>query len=232
MPRISRLPVLMVAMMLAAAFASSAMAQAPEGSRRGADRGASRSSLIGLLRSEQVQKELKLTDEQLAKVREVSEALGTEMREQFAAVRAIDDREQQRAKMNELRDEFDSKAREKLRDVLSREQMMRLYQVRMQVRPVVDSLDSRFVAGRLKLTDDQKAKLAEVGKEVQAKLSELYGQMRDASEQQRSELFQKFRNIRSEGDEKALGVLTDEQKKAFEEMKGEKIELEMRRSRG
>ena len=208
------------------------MAQAPEGSRRGADRGASRSSLIGLLRSEQVQKELKLTDEQLAKVREVSEALGTEMREQFAAVRAIDDREQQRAKMNELRDEFDSKAREKLRDVLSREQMMRLYQVRMQVRPVVDSLDSRFVAGRLKLTDDQKAKLAEVGKEVQAKLSELYGQMRDASEQQRSELFQKFRNIRSEGDEKALGVLTDEQKKAFEEMKGEKIELEMRRSRG
>ena len=63
-------------------------------------------------------------------------------------------------------------------------------------------------------------------------MSEMYGKMREASQEQRSEMYQKFRSIRSEGDEKALGVLTDEQKQAFEEMKGEKIELEMRRGRG
>lgn len=232
MYRVSRLSVLAITMMLVAAFAATAMAQAPEGSRRGSGRGMSRSSLLGLLRIEQVQKEMKLSEEQTAKVREVGEALGTEMREQYSALRDIEDREQQRAKMTELRDEFDAKAREKLRDVLEREQMMRLYQIRMQVRSVTDSLENRYVAGRLKLTDDQKAKLADVAKEARAKMSELYGKMRDASQEQRSELYQKFRSIRSEGDEKALGVLTDEQKQAFEEMKGEKIELEMRRGRG
>jgi len=187
--------------------------------------------LIGLLRIEQVQKELKLNEDQLAKVQEVAEALGTQMREQYGALREIEDREQQRAKMNELRDEFDSKAREQLRGVLQREQMMRLYQIRMQVRPLIDSLENRYVARRLNLTDEQKAKLAEVDKEAEAKMSELYGKMRDANEDQRSELYQQYRAIRSEGDEKALAVLTDEQKKAFEEMKGEKIELEMRRGR-
>ena len=231
MLRVSKLSVLMIAMTLAAGFATTVVAQAAEGSRRGPGGGPSRSSLIGLLRIEQVQKELKLNDEQLVKVREVGETLGTEMREQYAAVREIQDREQQRAKMNELRDQVDSKAREKLHDILTREQMMRLYQIRMQVRSVIDSLENRYVAGRLNLTDDQKAKLAEVGKEVQAKMSELYGTMRDASEEQRSEIFQKLRSIRSEGDAKALGVLTEEQKKSFEEMKGEKIELEMGRGR-
>jgi len=232
MSRTSRLSVLMITAMLAVACAASAMAQPPEGSQRGPGRGLSRSSLIGLLGIEQVQKELKLSDEQTAKVREVAEALGTKMREQYAALREIEDREQQRAKMDELRDEFDAKAREELRDVLEREQMMRLYQIRMQVRPVMESLDNQYVARRLNLTDEQKTKLAEVGKGVQAKMSELYGKMREANEQQRSEIFQQFRTIRTEGDEKALGVLTDEQKKAFEEMKGAKFELEMRRSGG
>ncbi len=232
MHRVSRLSVLVITMMMVGVLAATAMAQTPERSRRGSGRGLSRGSLIGLLRIEQVQKELKLSDEQLAKVGEVGESLGTEMREQFSAMREIEDREQQRAKMSELSDEFDSKAREKLHDILAREQMMRLYQIRLQVRSVADSLDNRYVAGRLKLTDEQKTKLAEVGKEVQAKMSELYGKMRDASQEQRSGIYQKFGSIRSEGNEKALGVLTDEQKQAFEEMKGEKIELEMRRSRG
>jgi hypothetical protein len=55
--------------------------------------------------------------------------------------------------------------------------------------------------------------------------------MRDAADDQRSELYQKMREMRSEADEKALGVLTDDQKKAFEEMKGEKFELPERQGR-
>ena len=41
----------------------------------------------------------------------------------------------------------------------------------------------------------------------------------------------RIRQIRSDADEKALGVLTAEQKQSFEEMQGEKFELEMRRGR-
>ena len=215
-----------IALMLGAVFIVAVEAQAAEESRRGPRGGSSRSSLYGLLRLEQVQKEMKLNEEQTTKVQAILEKLGTELREEYTALREIEDRQKQREKMTELRDQFDGKVREQLRDVVEREQMIRLYQIRLQVRAVVDSLANRFVAGRLELTDDQKNKLAEINKDVQAKRSELFSSMRDASREQRSEAYQKYRKIRSDADEKALGLLTAEQKKAFEEMKGEKIELE------
>ena len=174
---------------------------------------------------------MKLSEEQTAKIKEVVEKLRTEMREQYMALREIEDRQQRMEKATALSDELDGKLREQLRDVVPREQMMRLYQIRMQVRPVVDSLANRYVAGRLELTDQQKEKLAEIAKDSQAKQSELYAAMRDATDEQRSEVYQKLRQVRSDADEKALGVLTAEQKKSFEEMKGEKIELETRRGR-
>jgi Spy/CpxP family protein refolding chaperone len=221
----------MVALVVGAAMVATAVAQAPQGPRRGFGMGSSRGSLLGLLRIEQVQKELKLSEEVAAKVAELREKLGTEMREKFAALREMEDREQRRAKMTELSDEFDRKAREQLREMLSREQVMRLYQIRMQVLPALDGLGNRFVARRLQLTEEQQQKLAEIGKDVEAKQSELRGGMRDATAEQRTEIFQKLRQIRTDADEKALGVLTAEQKEAFEKMKGEKIELPTRRGR-
>jgi hypothetical protein len=178
-----------------------------------------------------VQKELKLSEENLTKVTGLRDKLATEMREKFAALREMDDRQQQRAKMTELSGEYDRKSREQLREVLSREQMMRLYQIRMQVRSVMDSLTNRFVAGRLQLKDEQKTKLADLAKDAQAKRSDLFSSMRDASEEQRREAFAKYRKIRTDADEKALGLLSAEQKEAFEKMKGEKIELPSRRGR-
>ena len=109
--------------------------------------------------------------------------------------------------------------------------MMRLYQIRMQLRTAVESLSNKRVADRLKLTDEQKEKLAQIQKDAQAKRSELMGGLRDASDEQRREAMTKVRQIRADTDEKALGILTDEQKEAFEKMKGEKIELPQRRRR-
>jgi len=212
--------------MLGVVFIAAVESQAAEESRRGSGRGSSRSSLFGLLRLEQVQKEMKLNKEQTTKVQAIIENLGAELREQYTALRESEDRQKQREKMSELRDQFDDRVREQLRDVVEREQMMRLYQIRLQVRAVVDSLANRYVAGRLKITDDQKNRLAEINKDMQAKRSELFSSMRDASREQRSEAYQKYRKIRSDADEQALGLLTAEQKKAFEEMKGEKIELQ------
>jgi hypothetical protein len=97
--------------------------------------GSSRDSLLGLLRIEQVRKELKLSDEDAGKITELREKLRAEMREKSTALREIDDRAQRRVKMTELMDESNRKAHGQLREMLSREQMMRLYQIRMQVRP-------------------------------------------------------------------------------------------------
>lgn len=228
MTRTRMLTLLAAALALGVVCVSAAQAQ----QRGGAGRGfGSRDSLLGLLRVEEVQKEMKLTEEQTAKVKEVVEKLRTELREKSSALEEIEDRGERREKMTALSDEFDGKLREQLRDVIPREQMMRLYQIRLQVRPVLESLANERVAGRLQLTDEQKSKVAEISKDMQAKQSELYGKMRDASDEQRSEIFQKMRTLRSEADKKALGVLTEEQKKAFEEMKGAKFEMPEREGR-
>ncbi len=215
--------VLAVVMVLSLAYAAAAQAQ-DRPRRRRSRRG--RSTLLGLLSVEKVQKELKLTEEQLAKVKEVSEKLGAEMRKEYAALREIEDRQKRIEKMAELRTQFDRKAREQLGEVIPREQMRRLYQIRMQVRSVLDSLGNRYVAGRLKITDEQKTKLAEITKEMQTKRTELFSSARDASREERTKMFEKFRKLRADTDKKALALLTDEQKKIFDAMKGEKFEFD------
>lgn len=231
MTRARSLIVLAIALVLGVAYIAETQAQERERSGRGFGRGSSRSSLLGLLSLEQVQKEMKLSEEQMTTVQGIVEKLGAGMREQYTALREIEDRDQQRAKITELRDQSDQKVREQLGDVVEREQVMRLYQIRMQVRAVVDSLANTFVSRRLELTDDQKNKLEEINKAVGAKQSEVYATIRDASDEQRSEAFQKLRKIRSDADGEALALLTAEQKAAFEEMKGKKIELQTQRGR-
>ena len=224
MIRTNKWLVLVLTLVLGASFISAAIAQ--EESRRRSGRGFSRSSLIGLLGLEQVQKEMKLNEEQVATVKTIVESASAEMREQYGALREMEDWQKRMEKMAEIRDEFDGKVREQLRDVVPREQMMRLYQIRMQVRAVVDSLANTWVARRLELTYGQKEKVAQIDKETQSARYELFASMRDASAEQRGEIFQKFRQIGSNADEKALKVLTAAQRDAFEEMKGEKIELQ------
>lgn len=223
-----------VLFVLVAALAATAVAISTAQAQqrgRGGPRGGSRSSILRLLGMEEVQKEIKLTDEETAKVKEVVDKLRGAMREQYGALESVEDRAERREKMTKLSDEFERKAREELRGVIPREKMMRVYQIRMQVQSAIESLVNRFVAGRLELTDEQKAKLEEISKDLQAKQSELFGKMREAEGDQRSELFQKMRELRTQADAKALALLTDAQKKSFEEMKGEKFELPTRRGR-
>ena len=218
--------VLALAFVMGAVLLTAAHAQAAEGRRRG---GMMRGSFLGLLRMEKVQQELKLSEEQVDKLRQIGEKLRAEMGEQWAGLREIEDRQQRRAKMTELGNQLDEKVRAQVREVLAREQMMRLYQIRLQVRGAVYGLNNRFVAGRLNLTDEQKQKAAELQKATQEQVSAAMSGLRDLSQEQRrakmAELREQLRKIRDEANEKALGLLTGEQKEAFEKMKGEKIEL-------
>ena len=228
MTRFRRVLVLMVALAVVASLISAAAAQ--EGRRQGRG-GMNRGDLLGLLGIEQVQKDLNLSDEEVAKVKELQEKLGAAMREKAAAAREIEDRAQRRKKMTELRNESDRKVREELREILSKEQTMRLYQIRMQLRSAIDSLANKRVAGKLKLTDEQKEKLAQIQKDARAKRSELMSGLRNADAEQRREAMTKARELRADADKKALEILTAEQEEAFEKMKGEKIELPQRRRR-
>jgi len=186
--------------------------------------------LLGLLRLEQVQKELKLSDEQKAKVKEIGDRLRAEMRGQYSGLREMDD-EQRRAKIAELRDQRDAKAREQLREVLPREQLIRLYQIRLHVAGPVYGLNNEYVANRLKLTPEQKEKAAAIDKDTQKKTYELFRGLYRLSQEERSEKFReihdKYGKIRSDANKQALGLLTAAQKEALENLEGEKFQLQM-----
>lgn len=230
MRRLSSCLVLTLLFAFVGVLMCTAQAEAPSG-RRGF--GDTRGSLLGLLRLEQVQKELKLSEDQVTKVNGISEKLREEMREQYVGLRDIENMQERRAKMTELSDQLDAKARGQLREVLSREQMMRLFQIRLQVRGNLDALNNRWIAGRLELTDEQKKKAADLDKATQDKITEAYSSLSNLSQEERrekmAELRENITKMRNEAEEKALGLLTAEQKEAFEKMKGEKFELPARR---
>lgn len=210
-----------------------AAAQAAEGRAAAARRRSGimdwRASLVFLLGREQVQKELKLNEEQTGKVKEMVQKLWEEMREQWAGLREITDQEKRWAKMAELGDQMNRKARTQLQDVISREQRRRLYQIRMQVRGPAYTLSGKRIASRLKLTDEQRKKLAEIDKDLQQKASEAMKGFRDLSQEERGKRFAELGKVRQKANQDALKLLTAEQKEGFEKMQGKKFELQMRR---
>ncbi|HEV3006418.1 MAG TPA: hypothetical protein VGX78_18250, partial [Pirellulales bacterium] len=103
---------------------------------------------------------------------------------------------------------------------LTSEQVERLKQISRQARGV-ESLADDDVMLALKLSDDQKKQLETIrdaaGQEVRA----LFGQQGLDQDARRT----KMTEIRKSASEKAMAVLSDEQKKEFEKLQGEKIEL-------
>jgi Spy/CpxP family protein refolding chaperone len=228
MIRVRSWVVLSVALLLAVALVAASAALAAEGKGPGGMM-ARTGSLIGLLSNEKVQKELKLTDEQIEKVKQVAEKVRGEMREKFSGLRDIQDAKQRRAKMTEIGNQADAQALKELGDALPREKRMRLFQIRLQVRGAAWALTNARTAERLKLTDEQKKKAADIENAAQEKTFEVFGAMRNLSEDERREKMaetgKKIQAIRAEANKKALELLTAEQKESFEKMKGEKFEL-------
>ena len=233
MSRVRSSLVLAMVFVLGAALVAAAAAQAAEGRAGGTRRRSGimdwRASLVFLLNQEQVQKELKLNEEQTGKVTEISKKLMGEMREQWASLREITDQEKQWAKMAELSDQMNRKARTQLQDVISREQRGRLNQIRMQIRGPAYTLNSKRTASRLKLTDEQRKKLAEIDKDLQQKVSEAIKGSRDLSQEERGKRFAQLGKLRQKANQEALKLLTAEQKEGLEKMQGKKFELQRRR---
>ncbi len=212
-----------------AALATAARGQPPKPVPRPSDFMARTGSFLGLLSAEKVQKELKLSDAQVTKIRETGKKLGAEMWEPLARVRKIPDRKTAWVKMNEVLNQFDEKARDQLRDVLSEEQLTRLYQIRLQVRGPLYGLNNSWIAEKLKLTGEQAKRAAAIRTAMQDEIYQLLSGPSDASPEQphrkMAELGEKYNKVRRRADKQALGLLTPEQKEALEKLKGEKFEL-------
>jgi len=242
---------------LALVFCVASMAQAQPGGGRGGfggGFGGFGASRLALLRIEAVQKELDLTEDQIASIRKLSEELrpmgrGGEGGQRRGGRRGGGDNpdarvgnadrffvqaqpgrgqfsDEDRAKMREEAAARAKKEREELAKILKPEQLKRLTEIYIQQAGLA-ALQDADVAEKLKISAEQKEKMAKLREEQGAAMRELFSPDGD-----REAARTKMADLRKQTDEKTLAVLTEDQKKQFEEMKGKKFDMPENAGRG
>jgi Spy/CpxP family protein refolding chaperone len=208
----NRLPAVL-GFLLAGLLVSPAAGQPPFGGRGGGF------SPGMLLQNTGVQKELKLTDEQVQKIKDVTQKIQDKHKDDFAALAKVDQQER-REKFQELFKVIGEETEKELAGVLKPEQSKRLKQISLQQRGS-QALSDEEVQKTLKLTDDQKDKIKtlneDAGKEMRELFQNAQGNFREAQE--------KVAALRKETMEKVVALLTDDQKKTWKEMTGEPFEV-------
>jgi Spy/CpxP family protein refolding chaperone len=177
---------------------------------------------IDLATLPEVQEELALTDEQKTKVADLND----EFREERRALGGggggggggrggfSPEAMAERAALNA---EFASQ----LNEALEEAQQKRIGELYVQANGTAALSDEAIVAA-LMLTDEQKEELDDVRQDNREAMQDAFDP--DAS---REEQMATMEELRKENDEALLAVLTDEQRKAWDEMKGETLEMDL-----
>jgi len=211
---------------LLASLASTALAQRqpgrqPFGTGRG---GQDIGSLLASNKS--VQEELKLTEDQIEKIKKASDEIRTKYRDDFA--KAGMDREKMTELMAKIGKERTEVMDKLLPTVLKPEQIKRGKQIELQ-QGGVRALMKEDIQKQLKLSDKQTGELKEISEEIGKDLTALQGQIREAirDREKMQELQKKMTSLRKEGMDKATAVLNDEQKKTWKDMVGQPFEIKI-----
>jgi hypothetical protein len=210
------------ALMLTAGITAVVLAQQPRGGGFGG--GGGNASPARMLGNKTVQEELKLTDDQVAAVKGMTEKI-TEMTKEIFA-KGKDMSKEEKTEAFKKIGEDSAKETEKVTKDLKPEQTARLKQLQLQVAGVSvlampeDAVKRLGLADEVKkitLTDDQKGKFKETADARSNDAKEIKGF--DADSQKKREALNK------EYAEKFAGILTDEQKKTWTEMTGKAVEI-------
>ncbi len=205
---------------------SGAMAQGRGRGGFGGGFGFGQGGFSGLLQITQVQKELKLSDDQIAKVKEVTDAARPP--QGAGGQRGANQTDEQRAAAREERQKKNAETDAKLTALLMPEQVTRLKQVQLWVQGYGALTNNENVAKELGLTDDQKGALKTISDEANRKRQALFqGLGRGASEEQRNKFRDDSAALQKDTDAECKAVLTDDQSAKLAAMKGEKFELDM-----
>lgn len=202
------------------------------GSQRGAGamlggRGVSLEQLLGV---EAVQKELDLLEEQVDELKELGDARrgGGGERPDFSKIREMSEEERTEF-FQKMRTDSEKRGKEregKIKDILLPEQWERLQEIRLQLMGV-GALLQEEIQKELKISEAQVEKMT---KTVEEASSEMMAEMRELFQGgNREGIREKMEDMRKGIENKVLGVLTSQQKKKFEDMKGDPIEIEIPR---
>ncbi len=208
-----------IAAVAVVAMAAQAMAQNEQGRRGRGGRGGGPGgpggmggppSMIGLTRIEKVQEALKLTDEQKTKLETINSDARKESRDASSGDKPDPE------KMRKIREGAWDKAKE----VLNADQQKRLMGIFVQLMGAGAVMDPA-VGKEIDLTDDQKQKLHEaMGPPPEGRGPEGRGGG------------QSFQDRRAKMEKEVMAVLTPEQQKKLESLKGEKVDIDMSALRG
>lgn len=200
---------------LATMIVGLAVAQPPGGRMQGMA-GMRGAGGLFLLRSPDVQKDLKLTDEQKTKLEDAVKKETEKRQEQMASMKDGGfDKDKMQAAFKEMAEMADKT----IKDILNADQQKRLKQITWQQAGSAVFADKDVETG-LKLTDEQKEKLQGINAEMQEDVRAIARE----SQGNREEMQSKIASLRKETMEKAEEVLTAEQKKTFTAMLGSKFE--------
>ena len=208
---------------LLSADAALAQGRGGRGTRGGGGFGGSVATLVA---NPQVQKELKLTDEQIAAVKEMQTAAQGAGGQRGRG----NNQNQTDAERQERRDQAEKRNQErtaKVTALLTDEQNTRLKQIQLWTQGAARLADNADAAKALALTDDQKGALKTINEESAKKQGELRQKLRGASEDQQKEITTQLAGMRTDVEAEAMAVLTDEQKTQFASLRGPKFELDM-----
>jgi hypothetical protein len=167
---------------------------------------------IMLLSQPSVQKDLKMTEEQVAKVKKALKSRQA-VREELKDL----DPEARAKRLAEITKENDKLAAE----ILNADQTKRLRQIYLQQQGV-NALTQPEIANELKLTDEQKKKLQDVQKKAAAQVQAL--RRPGAGE----EAMEKIGELTKAFNEEAQKILTDEQKAKWKQLTGEPFKGQLR----
>lgn len=192
--------------------------------------------IAGLLRMEEVRTELKVTDDQNTKVRAAGEEVRNGLQPpdvDFASLQDASDEERQaaRTKMQEYMAKVDKEMRAKLAGILDETQMKRLQGLWAQRAGAVEALNNEEIGKELKLTDEQKTSLKTQLDEQRAQMRGGFGGGRGRGEAGGGGggggggFRERMEQARKASDDKAMAVLSDEQKAQFDTIKGAKFDF-------
>lgn len=181
-----------------------------------------------LLQGDDVQKELKITDDQKKKLTELSETSRKEMSSSFGSFNREEfqklSEDEQRKRRDEMRKKFEEsskKTQTEVAKVLDAKQNERLSQLQLQ-REGINAIAREEVAGKLGLSGDQRE---EIEKIIQAgRPTGGPGGFGGSSEERRA-AFEKMQKAREKAEKDLLAVLSPEQKSKWDAMLGAKFEF-------
>ncbi|MFL5331468.1 MAG: hypothetical protein ACJ8C4_21470 [Gemmataceae bacterium] len=209
---------------IAALLGSVALTQPPEGKGEGKGGdgkgkggmrggGMMRGNPVFLISNSGVQEELKVTDEQKDKIKELQKTA----REKFEDIQSKD-AEDRPVAMREANEAM----LKSIKEILKPEQAKRFNEIRWQQSGVNAFTDTELQT-TLKLSDEQKSKVKGIVEELRKDTMELF---RDGGGR---ESRQKMESLNKEAKDKVMAALDDTQKKSYEAALGKPFEVKMER---